>query len=214
MVVGFGWAAAAARADGDPASDVLVTQSLFLPFDAPVSPMQADSIEQLLAESRRDGYPLRVALIVSPADLGSVGELWRKPQSYADFLAEELSLVYRGTLLVVMPAGVGLAGVGVPVGAAQRAALQSVAAGGASLGAVALAAITDLASASGHVLAAPRGTVQGATGTDSTDVLAWAVFALGALLLGGCWTASLRVKPLRPAVRIGPLLDVMRERIT
>ena len=35
-------------------------------------------------------------------------ELWRQPQNYARFLGQELSLVYRGTLLVVMPNGFGL----------------------------------------------------------------------------------------------------------
>ena len=46
-------------------------------------------------------------MIASPTDLGSVTELWRQPQNYARFLAQELSLLYRGPLLVVMPNGYG-----------------------------------------------------------------------------------------------------------
>ncbi|HXB65940.1 MAG TPA: hypothetical protein VNV42_13810 [Solirubrobacteraceae bacterium] len=102
------WVPAAARADGDPASDVLVSESLFLPADAGLSTARQAQLEAALGDSQRAGYPLRVALIASPADLGSVGELWRRPQSYAEFLGDELSLVYRGTLLVAMPNGYGL----------------------------------------------------------------------------------------------------------
>jgi hypothetical protein len=53
-----------------------------------------------------------VALIASPSDLGSVTALWRRPQSYADCLGQELSLVYGGPVLVVMPDGYGLYGEG------------------------------------------------------------------------------------------------------
>ena len=49
-----------------------------------------------------------MALVPSGYDLGSVTVLWRRPQAYAHFLAVELSNVYRGALLVVMPNGFGL----------------------------------------------------------------------------------------------------------
>ncbi len=120
-----GWVPGSASADGDPASDVLVTQTLFLPWDAGVSADQQAQLTALLRESEHDGYPLRVALIASSADLGSVTELWRQPQSYADFLGDELSLVYRGTLLVVMPDGFGLYGVNGSL-SPEQAALASM----------------------------------------------------------------------------------------
>ncbi len=72
----------------------------------------------------KSGYPLRVAVIASPADLGSVTPLWRQPQAYAGFLGEELSLLYKGTLLVVMPDGFGLYGPGAAVPAQRAAALR------------------------------------------------------------------------------------------
>src|SRR5689334_5651000 len=50
---------------------------------------------------------IRVAVIASRSDLGSVTELWRQPQTYARFLDQELSLVDHGPLLVAMPGGFG-----------------------------------------------------------------------------------------------------------
>ncbi len=136
------WVPASASADGDPASDVLVTQTLFLPWDAGVSTDQQAQLAALLKEAQHDGYPLRVALIASSSDLGSVTELWRQPQSYADFLGDELSLVYRGTLLVVMPDGFGLYHPNGSLGP-ELAALASLgpAVAGASLGTAALLAV-------------------------------------------------------------------------
>jgi len=107
-VAALGLLAASARADGDPASDVLVSQTLFLPQDAGVPANQQAQLDALLHAAQQSGYQIRVALIASPTDLGSVTELWRQPQNYARFLAQELSLLYRGPLLVVMPNGYGL----------------------------------------------------------------------------------------------------------
>ncbi|MGZ4401132.1 MAG: hypothetical protein ACXVYM_09705, partial [Gaiellaceae bacterium] len=53
------------------------------------------------------GFAIRVAVIFSSYDLGSVTSLWRKPKTYARFLGVELSFVYRQRLLVVMPNGFG-----------------------------------------------------------------------------------------------------------
>jgi cytochrome oxidase Cu insertion factor (SCO1/SenC/PrrC family) len=48
-----------------------------------------------------------VAIISTDYDLGSITALWRKPTIYARFLGLELSSIYRGRLLVVMPSGFG-----------------------------------------------------------------------------------------------------------
>lgn len=101
-------APAPAHADGDPASDVLVSQALFLPYDTGVSPAQQAQLEALLRTAQRAGFPIRVAMIPSEYDLGSVGVLWRHPSTYARFLGIELSLTYSQRLLVVMPNGFGL----------------------------------------------------------------------------------------------------------
>ena len=98
--------AAPASADGDPASDVLALQTLFLPQDAAVAASQQAQLSALLTAAKRRGYPIRVAIIASASDLGSVTALWHQPQTYARFLGQEL--IYRGPLLVVMPNGYGV----------------------------------------------------------------------------------------------------------
>jgi len=191
---------ARALADGDPASDVLVTQPLFLAQDAGLTTDQQAQLKALLTAARKSGYPLRVAILASPADLGSITELWRRPASYARFLGQELALVYRGTLLVVMPNGFGLYGPAAR-SQAQRSALaqQGSATVGPGLGASAISAVTRLAAAAGHPL--HEGAVSAAAAATPTDYLALAALAVGAVLIAVAWTASLRTRPpgSRPA---------------
>jgi hypothetical protein len=104
-----------ARADGDPASDYLLTQDVFFPFDAKVPTAQAGQLSALAASAKREGFPIRVALIATPYDLGAITALWGKPQPYARFLGQELSFVYKNRLLIVMPAGYGVYDNGRPV---------------------------------------------------------------------------------------------------
>ncbi len=212
VVLVAAWVPGTSLADGDPASDVLLTQTLFLPWDAGASAAQQGQLTGLLQAAAHSGYQLRVALIASPSDLGSVTELWHDPQGYAEFLGEELSLVYHGTLLVVMPNGFGLYRSSGPT-VAERASLASVRAGGsdARLGAAALAAIQSVADASGHRLGVVRGvTVSGASPSGakapSKDTLPWIVFVLGCVLIAATWTASLRARPLRLRGRQKPLV--------
>jgi len=96
-----------ARADGDPASDYLLGSKVFLPFDAKFPPKQAARLTALIGAANRAGFPIRVAVIWSDYDMGSVTSLWRKPRTYAKFLGLELSFVYKQRLLVVMPNGLG-----------------------------------------------------------------------------------------------------------
>ncbi|HEY6396927.1 MAG TPA: hypothetical protein VIX82_05690 [Solirubrobacteraceae bacterium] len=200
LALASGWAAGPARADGDPASDVLASQAMFLPQDAAIPANQAAQLGALLTAAGRSGYQIRVAVIASPADLGSVTELWRQPQNYARFLGQELSLVYPGPLLVVMPNGYGLYRPGSPR-SAEQSALATARSPGRDLGTGTLAAIQRLAAASGHTLSLPKATAPSNTG--STDTIAWVVFAIGAALIALAWTASLRARPLRaPGRRI------------
>jgi cytochrome oxidase Cu insertion factor (SCO1/SenC/PrrC family)/thiol-disulfide isomerase/thioredoxin len=99
--------AGTAAADGDPGSDVLVSQSLFVPSDAGVAVPQQTQLGDLQDRARAAGFPIRVAIIAHPDDLGAVTALWGNPQSYARFLGVELSLAFKGPLLVVMPNGFG-----------------------------------------------------------------------------------------------------------
>jgi len=100
-------AAPAARADGDPASDYLLTQKVFFPYDLKVTKAQEAQFVALVDEANRAGFTLRVALISSSYDLGSIVGLWQKPKTYARFLGAELTYVYKNRLLVVMPNGFG-----------------------------------------------------------------------------------------------------------
>ena len=187
---------ATARADGDPASDVLAQQTLFLPQDAGVPARQQTQIATLLQQAAHAGYPIRVALIASATDLGSVTALWRQPQSYAKFLGQELALVYHGPLLVVMPTGLGLYQLNRP-DAVDRSTLGHLPTpqSGTGLGTTALNAIQKLATAAGHAVTIPNAGKPANAGT--TDTTAWLVVAAGAVLIVLAWTASLRTKPLR-----------------
>lgn len=187
--------AAPAWADGDPASDVLATQPLFLPWDADVPVGHQEQLSKLLQTAERSGQPVRMALIASAADLGSVTALWHKPQPYAEFLAEELSLVYHGPLLVVMPNGFGLAHFSLTPPAVRSALARiPVPHTGAGLANDALTALERLARAAGHPLAVSPAPPTAAPHT--TDTTAWIVFALGGLLIALAWTASLRTQGL------------------
>ena len=97
----------AARADGDPASDYLISQTVFFPFDTTIPRAQQERLFALTANAAKKGYPIRVALISSRYDLGSVTILWGAPQRYATFLSREDLFVFKGPLLVVMPHGLG-----------------------------------------------------------------------------------------------------------
>lgn len=97
----------AARADGDPASDVLVATDVFYPYQYPLPTASRSALNRTVLRAKRRGYRIRVALIPRRLDLGSIPELWRRPQLYAHFLAQELDYVYTGRLLIVMPNGYG-----------------------------------------------------------------------------------------------------------
>jgi hypothetical protein len=108
-------AAPAARADGDPASDYLIGQKVFFPYDLKVSPAAQQQIAALVDEANRAGFKIRVAMIWSSYDLGSITGLWRRPRTYARFLGAELKYVYKDRLLIVMPSGFGFNRPGHPV---------------------------------------------------------------------------------------------------
>jgi hypothetical protein len=119
-------AAPAARADGDPASDYLISQKVFFPYDLKVSPAVQQQIAGLVEEANRAGFKIRVAMIWSSYDLGAITGLWRKPQTYARFLGAELRYLYHERLLIVMPNGFGFNRPGHPA-AKEDATLSKIA---------------------------------------------------------------------------------------
>jgi cytochrome oxidase Cu insertion factor (SCO1/SenC/PrrC family) len=167
--------ATTARADGDPGSDVLVYQNLFIAADANVSVQQQLELGNLLSSAEKARFPIRVAVVSQPNDLGAITALWNKPAAYASFLGTELSLAYAQRLLIVMPNGFGFNWQGHSASAAYRVlAGVRIGPGGAGLASAAETAVQNLAQAAGIKLPAPAsgasGGAAGAAGTGAGAV--------------------------------------------
>jgi hypothetical protein len=183
---------AAASADGDPASDVLVSQGVFVPWDAGVPPRSEARLEAVVGAAAASGFPIRVALIASAKDLGSVTALWREPQTYAEYLGEELSLVFRGRVLVVMPDGVGV----YPGGAEDRGiGLVPRATAPRELAALAATTVERLAADAGHKLSISNVNRPAPAAASAPGPTPWIVFLAGLWLAAIAWWASLRARP-------------------
>jgi hypothetical protein len=170
-----------AAGDGDPASDALISQSVFYPYSSPVPQVAQDRLNAQVADAHRAGVDLKVALIARTADLGSITALYRQPQRYAEFLDTEISFKRRIPLLVVMPNGFGVEGLS-PT--AVHAILSSDPQGGVSgadLAAAASSAIARALAGSGHI--ASRETRVPGTGPRRAIMLS--VLILAALLTAG-----------------------------
>ncbi len=107
-------AAQRARADGDPASDVLLAQNAFYPFQPPVAPALETALNEALSRSAQAGLPLKVAIIGSREDLGLDPRFFGYPRAYARYLDREISFNQVQPLLVVMAAGYGTIAAGQP----------------------------------------------------------------------------------------------------
>jgi len=155
-----------ARANGDPASDYLLSQNVFLPFTTKIDNDAVKRLGVALREADKQHFRIRVAVILSQSDLGTAFSLFGKPEKYAAFLGLELSFVYRGRLLVVMPSGYGFAVKGDPDPKAS-AVLKKLPPPGrnatAEVGA-AIVAVQRLAATAGHRIVVPKG-----GGSDSRD---------------------------------------------
>jgi len=103
--------ASLARADGDPASDVLLHDDVFFPYGEPVSAGLQARLDAETAAATRASFPIKVALIQSSVDLGAVGSLFGRPQMYADFLDQELGLQTEQRRTLALEASLLLAAV-------------------------------------------------------------------------------------------------------
>jgi len=140
----------AARGDGDPASDVLLAQNAFYPYQPPVPPKLEATLNALLVAASREHMPLKVAIVGSREDLGAVPTFFGHPQKYAEFLHLEISYNQPQSLLVVMPAGFGLAAAH-PASALAHLRIDTHH-GTSGLTRTAILAVTALARANGHTL--------------------------------------------------------------
>jgi cytochrome oxidase Cu insertion factor (SCO1/SenC/PrrC family) len=194
-----------ALADGDPASDVLITHSYYVPADAKASTRQEDQLGSLLQAADRAGLPIRVAVIPAEYDLGSALQAWRRPQSYSEFLGYELSNSYKSALLIVMPNGFGLNWPDHPMTQALRSlSAVKVRSGRGGLLTSAEAAVRVVAAAGGVRLAAGSDAAAAASSSSSAShgiptiaiviVFAWAL-AIAAFVV----VRRARRRPPRPA---------------
>jgi hypothetical protein len=95
------------QADGDPASDYLLTQNVYFPNQSPTHAVSG-ALERAADGIYARGDRVKVALIYDVTDLGAIPSMFGKPADYAHFLGIELGLWYLGPLLVVTPAGFGV----------------------------------------------------------------------------------------------------------
>jgi cytochrome oxidase Cu insertion factor (SCO1/SenC/PrrC family)/thiol-disulfide isomerase/thioredoxin len=161
-------AAPVARGDGDPGSDVLVYQQLFVASDAGMPVAQQLALGRVLRAAAGAGFPVRVAIIAKRDDLGAITELWRRPRAYARFLGIELSTAYAQRLLVVMPNGFGFNWPRHSTSAAYRQLARiAIGPGGVGLADAAERAVQTLAGAAHVTLHVPAG-APGGTGVPAS----------------------------------------------
>lgn len=183
-----GVAPTAALGDGDPASDVLLSQNVFFGYTPPSKKIQ-DELYSVTSAAQHAGFPLRIALIDSKTDLGAYPQYLGRPEIYARLLSYELQSVVPGQILIVMPNGFGHA---IDYHALSLTSLAGIkiGAGPNGLGTAAITAAKKLAAAAGHPLgsnAASQGVTLGASGSSITqafDILL-VLFALTAAALAG-----------------------------
>jgi hypothetical protein len=165
-----------ARANGDPASDVLLTQKVFFPFDATLPDSDREALQKTVDEANARGYTIRVALIPFTSDLGTAVSLWRHPQDYSKFLGSELAFVYANRLLIAQPSGFGFYNHGKPV-AKERRVLAKVPVGKTPV------ELTKSTTAAVRALAAADGITLPATKTKSTATRDRLIIAASGLLI-------------------------------
>src|SRR3982751_699467 len=102
--------AGGALANGDPASDVLPFSNVYLSIVDPRTSSAGRDLVAVTAAAGKQKRPFKVAVIAQPSDLGLIRSMWRRPQTYAQFLGKELFQFahYTGTTLIVMPNGYGI----------------------------------------------------------------------------------------------------------
>jgi hypothetical protein len=193
LIIGLAIAAALAAAittsrapaDGDPASDMLLAQPVFYPFSPAVTAALQRTLNAEAATANRARFPIKVALIDSPADLGAIPSLFAKPQQYASFLDQEIS--FTGTkqlLLVVMPSGYGVAGLNPATTRAAVALAKPAGRNSDDLARAAIDALPKLAAAAGHPIDSASGApgIGGDSGGGGATVAGIGALAAGALL--------------------------------
>jgi hypothetical protein len=199
-------AAPAALADGDPASDVLPSQDAFYPYSPPASKPLVTALDGLLAKVRKAGYPMKVALIESAADLGSYPTMFNNPQPYTNLLASELPVNPHGKaltdqlhLLVVMPGGFGGKNLGDRVDEALGPVKIDVPAQSDGLVRAALEAVARIASVNGVATPVPAEASADGGGGGSSALLPIVIGAVIVVLAAALLIVRRRARRVAPA---------------
>ena len=168
-----------AAADADPASDVLLAQNVYYPYQLHTDPPLEAAMNRVLSSAARAGLPLKVAVIGSSLDLGAIPNFFGHPQQYAQFLDKEISFNDRPSLLVVMPAGFGV----VAAGPSNALASLKVNTHQSAYGLVrtAVLAVVMLARSTGRTIATPLIPTSASPGSGTPTIL---LFAVPVALLG------------------------------
>jgi MYXO-CTERM domain-containing protein len=173
-----------ARADGDPASDVLLGENVFYPYAPAVPGSLQKTLNTETAAAAKQHFPLKVALIGSPVDLGVIPDLFGKPQQYADFLVQEISFQrHKQPLLVVMSTGYGVQGLDAKTAAAVARIPKPAGKSNADLARAAIGAVAALARASGNPLTGVPGINGTSSSGSSSTTIVVIVLAVGAALV-------------------------------
>jgi hypothetical protein len=197
----LGVAAASAPADGDPASDTLLIQQLYTPVAQKISAPVLSQLTSTITSANTAGFKIRVALILDKTDLGSVPQLFGHPVQYVHLLASELVYGWKGGVIAVQPAGIGVRNV-TPLAKAQ-ALVDTIAvakpATADSLAEAATTAVRKLAAQDGKTLPADTTTTT-ATASSSgggSSVWTWVEIAVPIAVLlaaGGVIAVRLRAR--------------------
>jgi hypothetical protein len=182
-----------ARADVDPASDVLLLQNVFLPYKPKVCSQLAGPLRHLTSETKKAKFPLKVAVISSQADLGGAPQFLGRPQEYARFLGNELGIYgpdygknYQSnlSLLTVMSGGFGFYRSGKAPNVSKAVDDLSAPAGSQpnDLARAAIAAVPKLAKAAGHPVPTPKLSSGCSSGSGGSSFVVFAA-PLGFLVL-------------------------------
>jgi hypothetical protein len=175
-----------AHADGDPASDVLLGENVFYPYSPQVTPSLQKTLNAETAAAKKAGFPVKVALIAGPVDLGVIPDLFGKPQKYADFLDQEISFQRKQPLLVVMPAGFGVSGVGAAATAAVPSIPKPSGPHSNDLAKAAIVAVARLSKAAGHPISGVPGVPGSSSGGGiSATTIILIILIIAALATGG-----------------------------
>lgn len=174
--------ASLAHADGDPASDVLLGESVFYPYSPAVAASLQNKLNAEAAAAAHAHFPIKIALIASPPDLGAIPVLFDKPQQYARFLEQEITFPgHKPQLLVVMPDGYGVQNLS-PAATAAVATLAKPAGHQTNdLATAAITAIRVLAVTAGHPIKTSHAPSTAGNGEHSTTLL---VIVMGLAAVG------------------------------